>query len=236
MNIVKCSTFHNNHVCSNLIILYYQLNKLNYFLGIKLLRINVTDNTSLTWKCQLVMKQWSVIRALLFSIKQHFQWKTANMKRIIWTPVNIFYNSFNIICIIYGSDINKWIKYRIVCDIHFFHFSPDFSLVDWMVSHSIDHIENIRPPQASELLLQLGLDHFLSEPEKCTLMDDKYGAVDLNGWNNGLFFYGGGGGFCNTKPFFVDRIYIFFICNLFCLDMVFHVKHIHMVCLVYIYI
>lgn len=72
----------------------------------------------------------------------------------------------------------------------FFHFSADFSLVDWMVSHSIDHIENIRPPQASELLLQLGLDHFLSEPEKCTLLDAKYGAVDFNGWNNGMFFVG----------------------------------------------
>lgn len=116
----------------------------------------------------------------------------------------------------------------------FFHFSADFSLVDWMVSHSIDHIENIRPPQASELLLQLGLDHFLSEPEKCTLMDDKYGAVDLNGWNNGLFFYVF---FLSvTQNLFVDSIYIFFICNLFCLDMVFHVKHMHMVCLVYIYI
>lgn len=67
-------------------------------------------------------------------------------------------------------------------------FSADFSLVEWMVSHSIDLIENIRPPQASELLLQLGLDHFLSEPEKCTLTNDKYGAVDLNGWNNGIFF------------------------------------------------
>lgn len=68
-------------------------------------------------------------------------------------------------------------------------FSADFSLVEWMVSHSIDLIENIRPPQASELLLQLGLDHFLSEPEKCTLTNDKYGAVDLNGWNNGIFFF-----------------------------------------------
>lgn len=36
MNIVKCSTFHNNHVCSNLIILYYQLNKLNYFFRYKI--------------------------------------------------------------------------------------------------------------------------------------------------------------------------------------------------------
>lgn len=59
-----------------------------------------------------------------------------------------------------------------------------------MVSHSIDHIENIQPPQASELLLQLGLDHFLSEPEKCTLLDAKYGAVDFNGWNNGMFLWG----------------------------------------------
>lgn len=77
-------------------------------------------------------------------------------------------------------------------DINFFplFFFADFSLVDWMVSHSIDHIENIRPPQASELLLQLGLDHFLSEPEKCTLLDAKYGAVDFNGWNNGMFFVG----------------------------------------------
>lgn len=39
-----------------------------------------------------------------------------------------------------------------------------------------------------------------------------------------------------TQNLFVDSIYIFFICNLFCLDMVFHVKHMHMVCLVYIYI
>lgn len=58
-----------------------------------------------------------------------------------------------------------------------------------MASHSIDLIENIRPPQASELLLQLGLDHFLSEPEKCTLTNDKYGAVELNGWNNGIFIH-----------------------------------------------
>lgn len=74
---------------------------------------------------------------------------------------------------------------------HFYlFFFADFSLVDWMVSHSIDHIENIQPPQASELLLQLGLDHFLSEPEKCTLLDAKYGAVDFNGWNNGMFLWG----------------------------------------------
>ena len=66
--------------------------------------------------------------------------------------------------------------------------NTDFSLTDWMTSHSIDKVENIQPPQASELLLELGLDHFLSEPERCTLMDEKYRIGDSNGWNNGKFF------------------------------------------------
>lgn len=57
-----------------------------------------------------------------------------------------------------------------------------------MTSHSIDKIENIQPPQASELLLELGLDHFLSEPERCTLMDEKYRIGDSNGWNTGKLF------------------------------------------------
>lgn len=57
--------------------------------------------------------------------------------------------------------------------------------MDWMTTHSIEKIENIKPPQASELILELGLDHFLSEPQRCTLMDDKYGTSDSNGWNNG---------------------------------------------------
>lgn len=87
-------------------------------------------------------------------------------------------------------------------------FSADFSLVEWMASHSIDLIENIRPPQASELLLQLGLDHFLSEPEKCTLTNDKYGAVDLNGWNNGIFFFTYDFILCKTILFlFIDSIF-----------------------------
>ena len=66
--------------------------------------------------------------------------------------------------------------------------NTDFSLTDWMTSHSIDKIENIQPPQASELLLELGLDHFLSEPERCTLMDEKYRIGDSNGWNTGKLF------------------------------------------------
>lgn len=94
----------------------------------------------------------------------------------------------------------------------YINFSADFSLVDWMASHSIDQIENIRPPQASELLLQLGLDHFLSEPEKCTLIDDKYKAVDLNGWNNGMLF---------------NKQCIFFLCKTIFLYIILFIDSIH---------
>ena len=75
--------------------------------------------------------------------------------------------------------------------------------MDWMTTHSIEKIENIKPPQASELILELGLDHFLSEPQKCTLMDDKYGTSDSNGWNNGnVIFYG---------PYFACNMFMYFL-------------------------
>ncbi|XP_062596534.1 uncharacterized protein LOC134257978, partial [Saccostrea cucullata] len=63
-------------------------------------------------------------------------------------------------------------------------FNSNFSLMHWMGNRSIDQVQNIKRSQASELLLNLGLDHFLTTSEKCSLSDSVYGGVDTNGWNN----------------------------------------------------
>lgn len=54
-----------------------------------------------------------------------------------------------------------------------------------MSTRSIPGVENITNVQANELLLELGLDHFLSNPDRCSLDDAVYGAANEYGWNNG---------------------------------------------------
>lgn len=54
-----------------------------------------------------------------------------------------------------------------------------------MSTRSIAGEENITDTQANELLLELGLDHFLSSLDSCSLDDSIFGAADGNGWNNG---------------------------------------------------
>ena len=54
-----------------------------------------------------------------------------------------------------------------------------------MSSRSIAGVDNITNVQANELLIELGLDHFLSNPESCSLQDATYGAANSYGWNSG---------------------------------------------------
>ena len=157
-----------------------------HFVDTKSVKTRTTGCIYLTWRCLHVLKQWNVTRVLQSLIKQHSQWRTAIMRKISLIQVGEMFKMFHYINCFHFHSIDL-----LICELNKIvrcSSNTDFSLTDWMTSHSIDKIENIQPPQASELLLELGLDHFLSEPERCTLMDEKYRTGDSNGWNNGKFF------------------------------------------------
>lgn len=73
-----------------------------------------------------------------------------------------------------------------------------------MSTRSIPGVENITNVQANELLLELGLDHFLSNPDRCSLDDAVYGAANEYGWNNGkkLHFFVSSNVFYNILNFY----------------------------------
>ncbi|XP_062582876.1 uncharacterized protein LOC134244633, partial [Saccostrea cucullata] len=62
--------------------------------------------------------------------------------------------------------------------------NSSFSLSAWLASRAIPHVEDMTVPQASDLLTELGLDHFLDSTDRCSLSDTVYGAAAENGWNN----------------------------------------------------
>lgn len=64
-------------------------------------------------------------------------------------------------------------------------FLLDFSLIAWLASRSIPSVKDISVPQASKLLMELGLDHFLDTTDRCSLSDTVYRAAGANGWMNG---------------------------------------------------
>lgn len=67
-----------------------------------------------------------------------------------------------------------------------YHILSDFSLTAWLASRDIPSVDGMTVPQASELLMELGLDHFLDTTDRCSLSDTVFGAADTNGWNNGI--------------------------------------------------
>ena len=64
-------------------------------------------------------------------------------------------------------------------------FIVDFSLVDWLAYRAIGSVDAVTVPQASQLLMELGLDHYLDTMDRCSLSDTVYGAAGVNGWING---------------------------------------------------
>ncbi|XP_062576732.1 uncharacterized protein LOC134238620, partial [Saccostrea cucullata] len=62
--------------------------------------------------------------------------------------------------------------------------NSSFSLSAWLASHAIPSVDDMTVPQASDLLTELGLDHFLDSTDRCSLSDTVYGAAAGNGWNN----------------------------------------------------
>lgn len=65
-------------------------------------------------------------------------------------------------------------------------YFADFSLTAWLASHAVPSVDDMTVPRASELLMELGLDHFLDSTDRCSLSDTVYGAADVDGWNNGI--------------------------------------------------
>ena len=64
-------------------------------------------------------------------------------------------------------------------------FIVDFSLVDWLAYRAIGSMDAVTVPQASQLLMELGLDPYLDTMDRCSLSDTVYGAAGVNGWING---------------------------------------------------
>ncbi|XP_062581277.1 uncharacterized protein LOC134243073, partial [Saccostrea cucullata] len=62
--------------------------------------------------------------------------------------------------------------------------NSSFSLSAWLASRAIPSVDDMTVPQASDLLTELGLDHFLDSTDRCLLSDTVYGAAAGNGWNN----------------------------------------------------
>nr|XP_022295052.1 uncharacterized protein LOC111105175 [Crassostrea virginica] len=62
--------------------------------------------------------------------------------------------------------------------------NSNFSLGAWLTSRAIASVDAVTVPQASQLLVELGLDHYLDSTDRCSLSDKVYGAAGVNGWVN----------------------------------------------------
>ena len=67
-------------------------------------------------------------------------------------------------------------------------FVVDFSLGAWLASRAIASVDAVTVPQASQLLVELGLDHYLDSTDRCSLSDTVYAAAGVNGWVNGKLY------------------------------------------------